>query len=287
MITIIYLLGAGNSGSTLLSMALGSHSEIFSAGELSQVDMFLRENRVCTCGAAMTDCVFWAALAEDRRAGTMPGALRRPRLKSRAFGDPTRDPEFTDIVDASVRLYQWIAEKSGKEIIIDASKDPARFAYLARSGRVRLIPVHMVRDGRAYFDSAARRQGGKANPFKTTWRWARMNVVAAVLLRRLGLAQSALHFDYREFTDDPPKILKRICESSGVAYEPGMLEYFQNTFHNVAGTRERRSLGPISARESWRDRMSFNQKLGFALAGGHIINRSLGVGAAQKTSDKV
>ena len=65
MTDVLYLLGKGRSGSTLLSMALGELDGVFAAGELR---FFWRrglvEDRRCACGERITDCAVWGAVAE-------------------------------------------------------------------------------------------------------------------------------------------------------------------------------------------------------------------------------
>jgi ethanolamine ammonia-lyase large subunit len=58
-----------------------------------------------------------------------------------------------------------------------------------------------------------------------------------------------------------------------------MLKYYEQTFHNIAGTRSRFSLKPISPYESWRDRLPKSSLTMFALCGGHYFNRRFGVHA--------
>ena len=65
MTDVLYLLGKGRSGSTLLSMALGELDGFFAAGELR---FFWRrglvEDRRCACGEHLSACPVWGAVAE-------------------------------------------------------------------------------------------------------------------------------------------------------------------------------------------------------------------------------
>lgn len=55
---LILIGSSGHSGSTLLDLMLGSHPLICSAGEMNRLTLFA-EDRVCTCGATVTQCGYW------------------------------------------------------------------------------------------------------------------------------------------------------------------------------------------------------------------------------------
>ena len=54
-IPIIYIVGSGHCGSTLLDIILDSHSKIFGIGELEN---FNKES-LCACGKELSKCSFW------------------------------------------------------------------------------------------------------------------------------------------------------------------------------------------------------------------------------------
>jgi hypothetical protein len=56
--TLIAVASAGHSGSTLLDLLVGSHSQVCSAGEMNRLTLHAPD-RVCACGATVTNCDFW------------------------------------------------------------------------------------------------------------------------------------------------------------------------------------------------------------------------------------
>jgi hypothetical protein len=65
---IVHIIGSGHSGSTLLDMVLGGHSQVSSLGEAYFLYFNLRnfrEKDVCTCGKHVTQCAFWARVEEE------------------------------------------------------------------------------------------------------------------------------------------------------------------------------------------------------------------------------
>ena len=67
------------------------------------------------------------------------------------------DPHYLSVVERNFDFYFQISKQFNKEIIVDSSQDISRFYYLYQSGQIQLIPLLIVRDGRAYIDSLYRR----------------------------------------------------------------------------------------------------------------------------------
>ena len=58
-IKYIYICSAGHSGSTLLDLLLGSHSQIESLGEIIHLAKNISLNTQCTCGEPVRSCLVW------------------------------------------------------------------------------------------------------------------------------------------------------------------------------------------------------------------------------------
>ncbi len=56
--TLVAIASAGHSGSTLLDLLLGNHSDVCSAGEMNRLTLHAAD-RVCACGATVTSCDYW------------------------------------------------------------------------------------------------------------------------------------------------------------------------------------------------------------------------------------
>ena len=60
---VIYIMGAGRSGSTVLDTVLGNHPDIVSVGELANLHRFGWTNgEYCACGLRGNTCGFWSAV---------------------------------------------------------------------------------------------------------------------------------------------------------------------------------------------------------------------------------
>lgn len=64
---LVYIAGCGHSGSTLLDMLLGGHSQISNLGEVHRYTLGLGRTStpfLCTCGKSLQECEFWSRVTE-------------------------------------------------------------------------------------------------------------------------------------------------------------------------------------------------------------------------------
>jgi hypothetical protein len=216
---VLYLLGKGRSGSTLLSMALGELDGVFAAGELR---FFWRrglvEDRRCACGERITACPVWGAVA-GRLADLDPEALARdsetvfrwgaaPRLVA---GRTRGWTAFERWSAATSRLIDAVAEVTGAEVIVDSSKWPTDPGVLGRVDAIAPFSLLLVRDPRAvawswqrtkaHHDLEQPREMDRYPAWHSGLSWTSRNLVAGLASRRSPGPRMTLR--YEDFTADP------------------------------------------------------------------------------------
>ncbi|UCD49722.1 MAG: sulfotransferase [Phycisphaerales bacterium] len=187
MTRLAYVLGASHSGSTLLSMLLGSHPQIATVGELtlSSNAMGDLDRYRCSCGAPIRECGFWHKVTEDMRrrgvafdlthAGTdyrevesrYARRLLRPMYRGRALEalrdgalwlSPTWRKRLSDMQKRNSALVSTVSEIAGADVVVDSSKIALRLKYLLRNSDLEVKVIRLIRDGRAvaltYMDPA-------------------------------------------------------------------------------------------------------------------------------------
>jgi hypothetical protein len=173
---LVYLLAASHSGSTLLSLLLGSHPEICTIGELKLTSLGDLERYRCSCGEFLLQCPFWKSVSEalaelgqpfapgdgstDLTHGVSPyvGALLRP-LHRGPLLEFARDlclgaaPSWPSHLDrwqrANALLAATVCRLSRKPAIVDSSKVGMRLKYLLQNPALDVRVLRAVRDGRA------------------------------------------------------------------------------------------------------------------------------------------
>jgi len=184
---LTYILAASHSGSTLLSILLGSHPQIATIGEmnLSPKAMGDLDRYRCSCGALIRQCGFWREVREAMQRRGVPfdlacagtdyrevesrytQRLLKPMHRGKGlecvrdtglFLSPTWRRRLPEIQQRNSALASAIAEVTGAEVVVDSSKVALRLKYLLRNPDLDVKIVRLVRDGRAvaqtYMDPA-------------------------------------------------------------------------------------------------------------------------------------
>src|SRR5262245_28833668 len=65
-VRVIYIIGAGRSGSTLLDTVLANHPDVVGVGELVNLHSAgWTSDEVCACGKLGTECDFWTRVRQS------------------------------------------------------------------------------------------------------------------------------------------------------------------------------------------------------------------------------
>ncbi len=178
MLKLAYILSASHSGSTLLSMLLGSHTDTCTVGEtrLSASAIGKLDHYRCSCGAFIRECNFWRKVKEgmDRRGYAFDIAdggtdyqsvssgyaqrLLRPLHRGAAL-ESVRDLALglshtwrnhqTNVQGKIAAFIATVTEIRDAKVVVDSSKTAVRLKYLLRNSDLDVKVVRLIRDGRA------------------------------------------------------------------------------------------------------------------------------------------
>ncbi|MFZ0324412.1 MAG: hypothetical protein WAN48_09810, partial [Actinomycetes bacterium] len=206
--TVLYIVGAGRSGSTVFERLLGGFPGFVNVGELVEVfrQIAPRDER-CGCGALFSQCPFWQAVGEHSFDGWAPPLVShnaelqrqvaRQRYLAKLVNPRLADTHFRnqlkEYCDVQYRLYSAIQQESKADVIVDASKAIAPLIALRHEPRIDLRVLHLVRDVRgvaySWAKSNVRRphatdeNRGTMASFsvsRTAARWTRMETQSAL-----------------------------------------------------------------------------------------------------------
>ncbi|MEM9002337.1 MAG: sulfotransferase [Cyanobacteria bacterium P01_F01_bin.86] len=240
---VVFILGIGRSGSTMLDLMLGSHSQGFSLGEISKLPQIYRQHP--TPGAFCPTSNFWPEHFSETDAKQLALGLSGRRLHAAI---PLRlERRFRELIgqDAIFRPYTLLMERIQKTLLVDSSKYPDWVtrqldASEFRRGPLQAYVIHAVRDGRAVLNSYLR-----AFPELTvesvSKRWLK-NLEDCEHLYNTLPTDRRLQVRYESLATNPNDVMRQVCAFLEVPFEPEMLAYWQHDHHYIAGSRSAKAL---------------------------------------------
>lgn len=262
---IVYIVGSGHCGSTLLGLLLSRHPEVEHVGEVK--DLGARRETTPPDGDEVSTS-FWRAVGhgyQERTGQTLETASQRPPRFSDAMRMHGRPLEAWG--RRTTALLDAVGEVADARIVVDSSKNHARALLLCRTAVSRVRVIHLERDGRAVVRSYRRK--GRSLPGALR-RWL-APTLGALLVRRLSPATPWLTVSYSSLTEDPEQELRRICGFLGLEYRPAMLAFEQGPDHSIGGNRMKLARsGEIRRDVAWRHDRPTVDRVAFALFGGWL-----------------
>lgn len=257
MMKVVFILGSGHSGSTLLDLLLDSHSKILGVGELVSQDY------------DPTNDTFWRDVIPSGRLFDITRSkkdffLGRKQYRYTKSGDVVDKGEYRGRI---ISLLQSAAAKKGARVIVDSSKNPDYMELLATSSTIDPMMIHIVRDGRGVFASYLRKYPEQF--WFSCTRWFLMNLKVELLRRRLRVPY--LYVRYEELVAHPQRVLEKILRQAELTFEPAMLNFRAVPHHQISGNRmKREETNEIRIDESWRHTLTLGQKFLFNLLFGWL-----------------
>ncbi len=280
-VRVLYIGGAGRSGSTLLCRVIGEQPHFHPVGEALNIwQQGVIENRRCSCGSSFHKCPFWQDVADnapgifERTAAGQFATFTTKWLRTRHLPKLWTRRTRTDFaailppgyLQALSRLYKSIQEVSGAKIIVDSSKSPMYAYLIGLVDTLQVTSVQLVRDPRAVAFSWQRRLIDPQAPETTylsqrqlanvTLEWIMSNLSMEIVSRVSAGRQRRL--SYEEFVSDPLSTARDLAEFAGEAFlQSGNTpegEMVLPTVHMVSGNPNRFVTGeiPIELDNEWR-----------------------------------
>lgn len=236
---VVFIMGTAHCGSTLLTLILGSHSDCFALGEVSNMpDAYRLKKPICS--VCQGDCSFWDhGFSDQERSLLVQGFSERRlhryiplKLEKAARGFFKRDQMFNP--------YALIAAKTKESILIDSTKTVywLKKKLAAREFQENLIDahlIHLIRDGRAVMNSHLRRkrdQGITVQQFGEMWAKRINNENDFFDNFSLG---KKLQLRYEKFATEPEDTLKMLCQWLDLDFQPEMVNYWEHEHHTISG----------------------------------------------------
>ncbi|MEC9375433.1 MAG: hypothetical protein VYA80_03560 [Pseudomonadota bacterium] len=195
--SIIMVLGAARSGTTMLDLMLGNATDVFSCGEVWCLFRPHRKHHFepkCLCGNSR--CNVWDSLSVGD--------------ESKFHAEVLKQPDTNFVVDSSKDLrwlidsHEWSRSSGINVTNVVTWKDPKSLAY-SHWKRGRPIDYYRLSFIRYYG-------------------------------RLLDLGLPFISLSYNKIISDPSNALSNLCQHLGMQYQPGREEFWKKTHHHLFGS---------------------------------------------------
>lgn len=225
---VLYVMGAGRSGSTILGVTLGNCPGVFYAGEL---DAWLpRAGEPQLDGPART--AFWERVrsrmggeASELFGREAQVSIERSLALVRVHKWPARRRLRGAYRRVARKLYAAVAAETGGQVIVDTSHYPLRARELQREAGVELHLLYLVRDPQSVVRSFNRKdvaQYTKSTITTNVYLWLTNLLAVLVFLRQPR--ERRLFVRYEDFLARPAEVLGDILDQVGLAALPEDLD---------------------------------------------------------------
>lgn len=286
---VLYVLGLGRSGSTLFERLLGSLPGFVNVGEL--VDLLPRiipTNELCGCGSPFSECDFWQRVGKRAFGGWDPVATANmahlqdqvarqrylPQLLTPVLANDSFRARLARYQEMKLTTYRAIADESGADVVVDASKRIAPLVALRSQDEVDVRVLHLVRDVRGVACSWAKSDVVRPHATGTTtrtmasmpaWRaalaWTRMEAQATLAT---SLIEGSVTVRYEDFVATPRHTTEVALAALGLADKADLSDYVRGRSivlrpsHGLSGNPSRFTTGEVLLREDeeWRTALS-------------------------------
>lgn len=231
--TVIYVMGAGHSGSTVLGVTLGNCADTFYAGEVEE--WLVRAGQPGFRGSERTE--FWDAVGEGvDDAGLFGGDVNRYVERSATVLRIDRWPARLRVLRryrrVAEQLMRAIARVSGASQIVDTSHFPLRARELQKLSGIELYIIFLVRNPHGVVASNLRALSAH-EVAERRWRMLTLNAglwitqLLSVLVFQRQPRDKRLFLRYEEFVADPEGVLRTILDAVGSTAEIPDLDRLQ------------------------------------------------------------
>lgn len=212
-INVVYILGAGRSGTTILATILGNAKNIITLGEMHQLLDGILENRKCSCNENLDKCPFWKPVVEELcRRYDHNELTELNRLCKRVEKHHNIPLSFVrrnkKYVSFQEELFKIVKEVHPSHFYLDSSKYIARALQIQNLKDTAIKYIYVVRDIRGVISSFKKKVQTPKNPISTVLYYMLINLFGQLFY--IFKRNVTLKVRYEDFINNPGYILGNI-----------------------------------------------------------------------------
>ena len=267
---LIYLLGAGRSGTTILSLLLGNNEGIYALGESHKLPEYFSKEKKCSCGDYLDKCDFWSYFFDELKTefSSDEYKLQARELEShryiyKYFINKDRVTSKKTYSHANKKLLSILYHDC--RAVVDSAK------YIGRALAINSLLgqdvrfIYLVRDPRGVVNSFEKNVQASRNWFSATIYYLLVNSAAELVINTL-LRGKVTKLRYEDLIMEPVATLKNLSEELKLNLHASVRCILHNkplnTGHIIGGNRlVKRKEVLFRSSDNWRDNMPLLKRL--------------------------
>ena len=228
---VVFIMGTGHCGSTLLDLIIGSHQECFSLGQFMSLPLFLDQRDTFRylqiCGVCGKGCAFWneQITLEEYEHHFFPQELSYSKL-------------FTH------NVYEYLFKMTESYVLIDSSKNPMwiqhQIELLSMWPDILPYLIFLCRDGRAIVNANLYKYPDiSVSDLASRWK---EGIVGMDEYFNSFSTKRRVKIHYEDLSENPDDVIASVCQWLDFSYESDMLSYWKHDHHPIDGNLAARSL---------------------------------------------
>jgi hypothetical protein len=280
-INLIYIVSNGRSGSTLLEMLIGKHTQCMTVGEFQMLPIDFRNNiQPCGCGLSISNCEFWSKIYKINKSIIDNGSI--DKFRDLSAGKVIRIKEIIDILlfresdlksqkkygNENFKIFKNILKISNKDKkikIIDSSKDPYRLKWLIQSGYFNINILHIIKSPNAFVYSMIKNEKSAIKKiYKTarmSVRWSLENLIIRTVSRTFAKKNRYYRVQYESLAKTPQVEMEKVFNFLKIENENITENGFQFKNHAISGNFMRFKSSKIKLDQKWIKYLGFVEKI--------------------------
>ncbi|MCB0457926.1 MAG: sulfotransferase, partial [Flavobacteriaceae bacterium] len=211
-INLIYLLGAGRSGTTMLATILNTHSKIHTLGEMHQFLDYMLEDKDCSCGKNLSQCDFWGAILQDLDISYLKNKARvdlsnslekHYQIPFYLLGKPL-NKTYQKMGDM---IFEEVQKKISKPWLLDSSKYISRYLLQRKNKKINLKGIYLIRDVRGVIHSFGKNVQTPKKPLSAILYYTLINCWAQWVT---FFDKRIIKIRYEDFVNDPENTIHKL-----------------------------------------------------------------------------
>ncbi len=222
---LVYIMGTGRSGTTILEILLSNSRDTISTGELTHVfrDGFQNNNN-CSCAAKFSDCSFWSKVEQGLNFtddSVKEGLLLNRSLEWHHYFIPLflglhRKKRIDRYIEKQKLLLHQIRLKAQVKTIIDSSKYPGRALLLSKIFGQKVKIICLTRSPSGLLNSFKKENKEQNSKSTTMTSIYYCYVLLCCKLVSLSVKTDVYFLKFEELTENPVEILSDLQRWSGL-----------------------------------------------------------------------